>query len=166
MSYRFLLPVVVVALTSSACAQAPNDTEARRVIAEWLGEDGDRSEALAQFSTQARTGCNEGRDMSGIEYGECQSARLALAEAELATVSRAYEDQITESSAYAGEDRAEVEREWRSVWMYAQRRWQEGRDAECVEIGFSYQGGSGAGAGVTQCRADMTFERAAKFRGM
>ncbi|HEX9952262.1 MAG TPA: hypothetical protein VGB53_10870 [Rubricoccaceae bacterium] len=163
MPYRLLLSIAALALASNACAQAPTDTEARRVLAEWLGEDGDRSESLARFSALARAGCNEGRDMSGIEYGECQSARLALAEAESTAASRAYEDRIAEPSAYAGEAyRAEVEGEWRTVWAYGQRRCREGRDADCVALGFSYQRGSGTSAGMTQCRADRTFEGAAQ----
>ena len=164
---RLLLLALVLSVTASACAQDPESDEARRGIAEWLGEEGDRSESLARFYDLARVGCNEGRDMSGTESGECQSARLALAEAEPSDAARAYETKIDEYSVYFDEGcRDQLEGEWRSVWTYGQRRWREGRDADRVAVRFSYQGGSGSGAGMTQCRADRTFERAAQVRAM
>lgn len=109
--------------------------------------------------------CIEAAGGSGAVYGACYGLEFEFWDGLL---NRTYRDLITEVRAFdeavneTGSAPTIAEDELRSM----QRVWISYRDSRCSLIGLSYNGGTGAASGGTQCKMQATAEQVFVLRDM
>ena len=159
MRVQFAFLAGLMALATPVWAQDP--TVDTKDIESCLAANTDQHACIGRASAT----CIEDAGGGGAVYGACYGLELDFWDGLL---NRTYSDLITQVQAFddaadeTGSTPAIAEDELRSM----QRAWISYRDSRCTLIGLSYNGGTGAGPGGTECKMQATAEQAFVLRDM